>query len=56
MTRMHSRMEQLDGNVTLGEGSDEDEKYLSIKHYLKAGWLGAAYQTFVDDIDLIDKI
>ena len=53
MTRKHSRLEQLDGNDSLSEAS-EDEKYSSIKHYLKNRWLGSAYQTFVDAIEVID--
>ena len=56
MARIHSRMEQIDGNVTLSEVTEMDEKYLSIEHYLKAGWLGSAYQTFIDATDLIDEI
>ena len=53
MTRKHSRLEQLDGNDSFNEAS-EDEKYSSIKHYLKNGWLGSAYQTFIDAIEVID--
>ena len=30
-------MEQIDGNVTLSEVTDKDEKYLNIEHYLKCG-------------------
>ena len=51
MARKHSRLEQLDGNTSFHE---EDEKYSSIRHYLKNGWLGSAYQTFVDAIEVID--
>ena len=54
MARKHSKLEQLDGNDSFNEAS-EDEKYLSIKHYLKNGWLGSAYQTFIDAIEVIDS-
>ena len=53
MARKHSKLEQLDGNNTFNEESD-DEKYSSIEHYLKNGWLGSAYQTFIDANDVID--
>ena len=53
MTRKHSRLEQLDGNDSFNEAS-VDDKYSSIKHYLKNGWLGSAYQTFIDANKVID--
>ena len=53
MTRKHSKLEQLDGNDSFNEAS-EDDKYSSIEHYLKNGWLGSAYQTFIDAIEVID--
>ena len=53
MARKHSKLEQLDGNNTVNEEPD-DERYSSIEHYLKNGWLGSAYQTFVDANDVID--
>ena len=52
MARKHSKLEQLDGNNTFNEESD-DEKYSSIEHYLKNGWLGSAYQNFIDANDVI---
>ena len=39
--------------IPLYEESD-DEKYSSIEHYLKNGWLGSAYQNFIDANDVID--
>lgn len=33
----------------------EDEKYSSFEHYLKNGWLGSTYQTFVDAVEVIDE-
>ena len=53
LTRKHSKLEQLDGNASDNEASD-DKKYSSIKHYLKNGWLGSAYQTFIDALEVID--
>ena len=49
-------MKQLDRNVTLCEESGEDEKYISIKHYLKAGWFGSDYHTFAIAIEQIEEI
>ena len=46
-------MEQLDGAVEDSDGY-EDEKYDSIKHYPKGGWLGSAYKTYLDAIEVID--
>ena len=53
MSRKHSKLEQLDGKTSIHEAS-EDEKYSSTRHYLKNGWLGSAYQTFVDATEVID--
>ena len=53
IARKHSKLEQLDGKDSFNEAS-EYEKYSNIKHYLKNGWLGSAYQTFVDAIEVID--
>ena len=33
----------------------EDEKYSCFEHYLKNGWLGSTYQTFVDAVEVIDE-
>ena len=51
MSRKHSKLEQLDGTV---DESSEDETYRRMKHYLKKGWLGSAYQTFIDANDVIE--
>ena len=44
MTRIHSKIDQIDGH------SDhyEDEKYAGSRHYWKNGWLGGAFQSFLD--------
>ena len=51
MSRKHSKLEQLDGTV---DESSEDETYRRMKHYLKKGWLGFAYQTFIYANDVIE--
>ena len=53
--RKHVDMVQLDGNDSLSEASEEDEKYLSVENYLKTGWLGSAYQRFLDAMNIIDE-
>ena len=56
MARKHSRIEQLDGNSSVNDASEEDdEKYKYVKHYLHTGWLGGAYQTFLDAMDIINE-
>ena len=56
MARKHSKIEQLDGNNSVSDASEEDdEKYNCVKHYLNKGWLGGAYQTYLDAIDVIDE-
>ena len=34
---------------------EDDEKYKYVKHYLHTGWLGGAYQTFLDAMDIINE-
>ena len=46
--RKHRSLPQLDGN------SDDDECYSNTEHYWKTGWLGSAYQTYLDAIKIID--
>ena len=46
MSRMHSRIEQLDGNAD--NNLEEDENYAGSKHYWMKGWLGGSYQSFID--------
>ena len=43
MTKKHSSVEQLDGNVTFDD-DDMDEEYKRTQHYWKSGWLGSVYQ------------
>ena len=51
MTRIHSKIEQLDGNCN----HHEDKKYVGSKHYCKKGWLGGEYQSFIDAYDVIEE-
>ena len=51
MSRIHSKIEQLDGNCD----HHEDEKYGGSKQYWKKGWLGGAYQSFIDAYDVIEE-
>ena len=53
MTRNHSSVEQLDGNVTIDD--DVDEEYTRTRHYWKSGWLGSVYQCFLDANQIIDN-
>ena len=53
MARKHSKLQQLNGNNSFKEAS-VDKKSSSIEHYLKNGWLGSAYQTFIDANEAID--
>ena len=46
--RKHRDLPQLDGTC------DEDECYDNTKHYWKTGWLGCAYQTYLDAIKIVD--
>ena len=44
MSRKHSRIDQLDGSTD----PVDDENYAGSKHYWTTGWLGSAYQSFID--------
>ena len=52
MSRKHSKIEQLDGTVD-GDGYDQD--YDGSKHYWAKGWLGGAYQSFIDANETVEK-
>ena len=54
MTRKHSSVEQLDGNVTFDD-DDMDEEYKRTQHYWKSGWLGSVYQCFLDANHIIEN-
>ena len=45
LAQMHSTVEQLDGG---SREVVEDEDYKGSKHYWSKGWLGGAYQSFID--------
>jgi hypothetical protein len=55
MTRKHSKIEQLDGCISVSEDLEEDEKYYGTRDYWKEGRIGTAYQTFLDAIDIVDE-
>ena len=57
LTRMHSSMEQIDGNDSyVGDDLEkDDEKYSRTRHYWKTGRLGTGYQVFIDANDIIDN-
>ena len=46
MSRIHNRIEQLDGNAD--DNLEGDENYEGSKHYWMKGWLGGAFQSFID--------
>ena len=51
MTRKHEQIEQLDGCGDV----EENDKYMSSVQYWKKGWIGAAFQTYLDAVDVIEK-
>lgn len=53
MTKKHSKIEQLDGNSDTIEAENDD--YQSTKHYWASGYLGTAYQTYLDAVKIIDN-
>ena len=55
MSTKHSNLEQLDGNLSVSEDSNEYEQYSSTKHYWEKGFLGTSYQAFLDANKVIDK-
>ena len=54
MARKHSKIEQVDG-VADGEDNDTDEPYDGSKHYGAKGYLGGAYQSFLDANETLEK-
>ena len=51
MDRNHANIEQLDGCNDISE----DTKYIRSRHYWKSGYLGTAYQSFLDVLDIIEE-
>ena len=49
---MHSRIEQLD---YCNDNENEDTKYKHTSHYWKKGYLGTAFQAFLDATDIIEE-
>ena len=52
ISRKHSTIEQLDGH---NEDNSDDEKYSNTEHYWVRGWLGSAYQSYIDAIEVIES-
>ena len=53
MSRMHSRIDQLDGPT---DDCFNDEKYAGSKHYWMKGWLGGAYQSYIEAYDTMRNV
>ena len=53
MTRKHSQIEQLDGNVS-DVNEELDEKYADTEKYWKTGILSTVYQSFLDANEIVD--
>ena len=56
IAKMHSQIEQLDGNAEILTDEGFDGKYLSTKHYWAKGYLGGGYQTYIDALEVVDDI
>ena len=54
MSKKHDKSEQLDGFYDKVDDQDENE-YEGSKHYWKTGWLGAAYQSYLDAMEVLNK-
>ena len=54
MSRKHDKIEQLDGSNDALNDKDEDE-YKGSKHYWKSGWLGAAFQSYLDALKVLEE-
>ena len=52
MSRKHSRIDQLDGQC---DENVDDESYQGSNHYWMKGWLGRAYQSYLDAEDTLKK-
>ena len=56
MTKKHVQLEQLDGNTSIREDSEEIENdtFSETIRYWKEGKLGTAFQSYLDAIDVIE--
>ena len=54
LARKHATIEQLDGSAEEMNDNDSDP-YLGSLHYWKKGWLGGAYQSYLDAIAVIEN-
>ena len=52
---MNENIPQYDGNETLENDDDEDETYKNTDHYWKRGWLGSAFQNYIDALSIIES-
>ena len=56
MTKRHAQIEQLDGNTSVKEDSEDAEidKYAETIRYWKEGKLGTSFQFHLDAIEIIE--
>ena len=61
ISKKHVKIEQLDGVNDAVNDQDENE-YEGSKHFWKSGWLGGAYQSYLDaiveksDLDVAEEV
>ena len=56
MSRKHDKIEQLDGtNDALNDHDQGEDEYEGSKHYWKSGWLGAAFQSYLDALKVLEE-
>ena len=56
MSRKHKLISQLDGNESLELiEDDENEAYDGSKHYWKNGYLGGAWQSYIDALEVLEN-
>ena len=54
MSKKHDKIEQLDGFYDTVDGQDNNA-YEGSTHYWKTGWLGSAYQSYLDAMEVLNK-
>ena len=52
MSKKHRNIEQIDG---CDDELDENDAYQGSQHYWKTGWIGTAYQTYLDAMEVIEN-
>ena len=50
MSTKHSNIGQIDGHYD----DPQDDKYAGSKHYWAKGWLGGAFQSYIDTSEVIE--